>query len=290
MPPDKYQALWISHSSLNDYLRCPRAYYFRYVYRETQTGRRINLITPALATGQAVHDVLESLSKLKTTERFTRSLHDRLDEAWKKVSGKRGGFSNPETEHQFRRRASDMLERVYLHPGPLAKTAVKVKAEKDLPRFWLSEEDNIILCGKIDWLEYLPDTDSVHIIDFKTGRRRAEANSLQLPIYYLLVTNCQKRPVEKASYWYLETDDQLSSQELPDMYQARNRILELACRVKLARQLHQYKCPHAGCPACEPFERLARGEGESVGLDQFGINLYILPEIDEAEDDDSVLL
>ncbi|QQS44706.1 PD-(D/E)XK nuclease family protein [Candidatus Roizmanbacteria bacterium] len=96
----------------------------------------------------------------------------------------------------------------------MARKAVKIK--EDLPHYWLSEEDNIILCGKIDWLEYLPETDSVHIIDFKTSKYDEDGDSLQLPIYYLLVTNTQKREVSKASYWYLERNDDLTEKELPD--------------------------------------------------------------------------
>ena len=70
-----------------------------------------------------------------------------------------------------------MLQRVIKHPGPVAKLAVKIK--QDLPYYWLSEEDNIILCGKIDWLEYLPDQDGVHIIDFKTSKYDEAPQSLQ---------------------------------------------------------------------------------------------------------------
>ena len=55
------------------------------------------------------------------------------------------------------------------NPGPLRNLAVKIKS--DLPSYWLSEEDNIMLCGKIDWLEYLKEEDAIHIIDFKTGKK-----------------------------------------------------------------------------------------------------------------------
>ena len=36
--------------------------------------------------------------------------------------------------------------------------------------FFISGEENIILCGKIDWLEYVPSDGSLRVIDFKTGR------------------------------------------------------------------------------------------------------------------------
>lgn len=275
MPKDPYSATWVSHSSINDYLRCPMVYYYRYVYKNPQTGHKINFISPALATGQAVHEVLESLSKLKTDERFLKPLHQRLAQTWIRISGKKGGFRNQEIEHRYRKRAEAMLERVYKNPGPLAKLSVKIKAEKDLPRFWMSDEDNIILCGKIDWLEFLQDSDSVHIIDFKTGRSRESEESLQLPIYFLLASNCQDRPVTQASYWYLETESTPSAQKLPDEYKARNKILEIALRIKLARQWQKFDCPSGGCRLCKPFEKILRGECELVGRDLFGSDIYV---------------
>ena len=87
-----------------------------------------------------------------------------------------------------------------------------------------AEKDDIILCGKIDWLEYMPETDSVHIIDFKTGRGTENSSSLQLPIYHLLVHNCQQRKVVKASYWYLDREDKPSVQKLPDLEKAHDKV------------------------------------------------------------------
>ena len=79
------------------------------------------------------------------------------------------------------------------------------------PNFFLSEEENIILNGKIDWMEYIEEGDSVRVIDFKTGRNKESQGSLQLPIYLvtfkrfakkksfgsgLLVCGLRQRPME----------------------------------------------------------------------------------------------
>src|SRR5258708_7165136 len=142
-----------------------------------------------------------------------------------------------------------MLRRVMAHPGPLKNLAVKIKM--DLPHYWLSEEDDIILCGKIDWLEYFPDTDTVQIIDFKTGKNEEDGTSLQLPIYTLLVANCQKRKATRACYWYLERSDDLTEHSLPDLEESRERVLKVAKEMKLARKLERFKCPDGGCYACK---------------------------------------
>ena len=74
MTGDKYTAVWVSHSSISDFLQCPRAYFLNNVYRDPQTGHKINLMSPPLALGQAVHYVIESLSILNVDKRFTEPL------------------------------------------------------------------------------------------------------------------------------------------------------------------------------------------------------------------------
>ena len=235
----------------------------------------MRIMSPPLALGSTVHQVIEELSTLPTAERLKKSLVLRLDEVWDKVSGKLGGFADIDSEHQYKVRAQEMLRRVMDHPGPLARPAVKMK--ESLPFYWLSEEDNIILCGKIDWMGYLEPTDSIHIIDFKTGKREEDAQSLQLPIYQLLASNCQSRKVEKVSYWYLDRFDEPQAQSLEGTEDPGRKILEVARKIKLHRQLKKFECPTQGCKVCEPYERILKGEGEQVGADEYRNDIYILP-------------
>jgi len=276
MVNDKYTATWVSHSSISDFLKCPRAYYLKNVYKDPRTGHKIQIMKPPLALGQVIHEVLESLSLLPKDRRFDKPLIERFEQAWQKISGKRGGFSNKEEEERYKNRGRAMIERVAKTPGPLKNLAVKINM--DLPHFWLSEEDNIILCGKIDWLEYLPETKSVHIIDFKTGRHDESDNSLQLPIYNLLAVSCQSYSVAKMSYWYLDRDDGLIEKNLSDLEKSRQKVLKVAKEIKLMRQLGRFVCPQGdnGCFACRPMEAILKGEGELVGEDKFGQDVYIL--------------
>ncbi len=288
--PDKYSAVWVSHTSMSDFLKCPRAYYLKNVYKDPKTGHKVQVTSPALALGQVVHEVVESLSVLPTKDRFKESLIAKYDRVWKKISGKRGGFTNPETETRFKKRGEDMLRRVMQHPGPVATLAVKIK--EDLPHYWLSEKDGIILCGKVDWLEYLPDTDSVHIIDFKTSKTEEDTSSLQLPIYHLLVHNTQQRTVSHASYWYLGLNDNLTPKDLPDLELAHQEILEIAKRIKLQRQLEVFPCPQgeSGCFYCKDVERIVKGEGELVGVNEYNQDVYILSRDAAPDEEESVIL
>jgi ATP-dependent helicase/DNAse subunit B len=232
-------------------------------------------MSPPLALGQAVHEVVESLSTVAVEDRFSTSLIERLAIPWEKVSGEKGGFINEDSELTYRTRAENMLRRVMSHPGPLKNLAVKIY--QDLPSYYLSEENNIILCGKIDWLEYLPDSDSVHIIDFKTGKIDEQDDSLQLPIYILIASHLQKRPITKSSYWYIDRSDDPQEVELPSMKQSEDKILKIAKEISLARKLNRFKCPQGnGCHHCRPYEMIIKEKAKLVGINDFKQDVYVL--------------
>ncbi|MFZ2152475.1 MAG: PD-(D/E)XK nuclease family protein [Microgenomates group bacterium] len=290
MAKDKFSAVWVSHSSISSFLECPRGYYLRNVYKDPTTTHKIKIVSPPLSLGAAVHEVVESLSELKTSERFKQPLLEKFEKAWKKVGGKMGGFFDQDTEYKYKVRGEEMIRRVQNNPGPVAELAVKINME--LPYYWLSEEDNIILCGKIDWLKYNADTDSVEIIDFKTSKNEEGVDSLQLPIYNLLVHNCQKRKVDGAWYWYLGINDSLTKKELPELAQSHEKILKVAKQIKLARQLERFKCPNgeSGCRSCRPYEMVLRGEAEHVGQDEYKADVYVINQPSKTDGDDSKIL
>ena len=247
----------------------------------------MTIMSPPLALGQIVHQVIETLSTLPVAERFAEPLMVKFERSWQKVSGMLGGFPDKDTEYRYKKRGEEMLLYLMEHPGPLRNLAVKINM--DLPYFFLSEEDNIILCGKIDWLEYMPDTDSVHIIDFKTSKNEEDPASLQLPIYYLLATNCQKRKITKASYWYLNRNTGPVEKRLPDLEDAGEKVLKIARQIKLSRQLNKFTCHSDGCVVCRPYEAIVRGEGILVGVDDMRRDVYVLKRKGEREKDSTVL-
>ncbi len=268
---DKYTAVWVSHSSMGDFLKCPRAYFLRNMYRNP-AGRKINIVNPHLSLGIAVHEALEGLLNFKAEDRFIKPLINTFEENWKKVSGKVGGFKSEAEEADYKMRATSMIERVDKHRGFLEKLAVKLPAHANNmpPNFYLSEDDNIILSGKIDWLEYVPEDDSVRVIDFKTGKNEENKDSLQLPIYALLLNALQKRKVSGAAYWYIDRNDEPTEMPLPDIDESKKRVLEVALKVKVAREKGEFNCPYGpqGCFACKPFEKILRGEAELVRVDE----------------------
>lgn len=287
MPKDKFSATWVSHSSIADFLSCPRAYFLRNVWKRPETNHKVQIISPALSLGSVVHEVVESLSVLPTDKRFSEPLLPKFEIAWEKFSGKAGGFFDIETEFRFKSRGIEMMNRITKNPGPLKNLAVKINM--DLPYFWIAEDQNIILCGKIDWLEYFKEEDSVRIIDFKTSKTEEREDSLQLPIYLLLATNCQSRKIKEAAYWYLEASDHLSPKKLPDIEQAKEKVLKIAKEIKLARALNKLSCKTGGCRFCEPLEKIFRGEAEFVGVNSFGQDCFAIPFVHSQKSEEIIL-
>lgn len=272
---DEYTATWVSHSSISDFLKCPRSYYLRNVYKNPKTGRKMTIVTPPMALGQAVHEVIESLAVLPVEERLKISLVKKLDPVWLKVTGKKGGFKNHEEEREYKERAVQMLINLQENPGPIVEKAIKIKSKMNLPHYWLNEEDGIILAGKIDWLKYNGNNDSVEIIDFKTGKNEEKEDSLQLPIYLLVASHTQTKKISGASYWYLDRDDGIVEKSLPSEGEAYEKVYKIAKRIQLARKINHFKCPKGGCYACRPYERILKGEGEFVGVSDTRQDVYM---------------
>ena len=282
---DKYNAVWVSHSSMGDFLKCPKAYYLHNVYKDPKTNRKMNIVGPAMSLGLAVHTVLEDLNQYPTEGRLNRDLLADFEKAWDPLSGKIGGFVSAEEETEAKERGKKMIERVIANPGPLSKKTVKLKPTHNNmpPNIILSEEDSIILCGLVDWLEYHDEDDSISIVDFKTGKHEEADDSLQLPIYLLLLSELQKRHIRDAKYWYLEYENEPVVKSLPSIEEAKESVLKVAREVKKVRQNRQFICPRGeeGCFACRPYEKILRGEAEFVGVGGYGQDLYVVKSEDE---------
>ena len=275
MPETNTYPLWVSHTSINDFLSCPRAYYLRHIYKDPRTKRKINIINPAMALGLTVHDVLESLANHKSEERMKQPLLDHYEKAWEHVSGEMGGFRDKDEEQQYKERGRKMILRVVENPGPLTNKALRLPSPDELPpRFLISQEENVLLCGKVDWLEYFPEDDSVHIIDFKTGTKEEKEDSLQLPIYTLLVKYCQKRNIRKLSYWYLERDNEPLEKDLPEIEGAKKKIIDIAKQIKKLRADGRYICIRKGCFSCRPLENILNGRAKWIKASGY-MDVYI---------------
>jgi len=252
---------------MGDFAKCPRLYYLRNMYKESKSGKKIQVVSPYLTLGIAVHDTLEVIRYLPRESRFDKPLTHIFEEIWEGSSGQRGGFKSNDQEKEFRGRGLAMVKRVQDNPGPIASLSTIIKDRGEMvANMWLSEADGLILCGNVDWVEVLPDG-SLHIIDFKTGKNEEDAASLQLQIYLLLAKNNNKRPVTRLSYWYLERDDVPREVNIPDLAGVVEQLVEKGRKIKAARLSEAMECAKGGCKYCLEYEQVVKGETEQVGYD-----------------------
>lgn len=273
--PSNY--LWISHSALRAFERCPQSYYYQYQYRNPDTGNRIQIVNPYFSLGLSVHETIEDLSPLSIEERLNLSLQDQFEKNWKKYSGKKGGFISSKQEEKFKKRGERMIERV-LESGFLEKPSIEI--DETVPSIDLIPEENIKLVGSMDWIQVLPE-DGLHIIDFKTGKSKEGKKSLQLPIYNILANSKLDGKIEKISYWYLESDDELTSRKLDSIDNSLEKIKKKALEIKDHVENNNYPCHYNGrCFACGDYKRIFAGQAEFLGT-QNGKDLYFVYKEDD---------
>jgi len=189
--------IYLSYTSLKDFLKCPRSYYLKDLYKDPKNNYRLQVASPHLSLGSVVHDSVkwfldepEKPTLEQTIEKF-RNL-------WLKFRKKRGGFSSDEEEGNFGRRGLAMIENFVKNWQVLEKAAQGVT----FPKYNLV--DNVILIGNFDYIGQFEDG-SLHVIDFKTGAND-EQDALQLYIYAILAESNLGKSVSEAGFWYLDRD------------------------------------------------------------------------------------
>ncbi len=270
-------AIFISPSTLADFDKCPQLYFYRNVYRSPR-GLKLQLINPALALGQAVHDTLEMFLRLPLKERSQPVLQEKFVFSWSNMAGEKGGFSSSLEEEEYKNRGLEMLNRFWLN-GHFKNTLME-----KIPGFPKAELGNdIILTGKLDWLE--KQGEIYHLVDFKTGKNEEKEDSIQLPIYAVLVANIFKTKQIKASYWYLDKDEEIIDFPLPQLDQTIEMLKNKGEIVKMVRQTNSFRCQSGGesCWACRDMLAIAQGKGKLVSMDPVNRKqeIYILPQKDE---------
>ncbi len=271
-------AVFISPSTLADFNRCPQLYYYRSVYRNPQTGLKIQIITPALALGQTVHDTIERFVSEVTVNKTKEELDKIYEWFWQQVAGEKGGFFSFQAEKTYKERGKQMLARFFKN-----EHCHTVKPTK-LPAFpKLEMGDDIILTGKVDWIE--DKGNFLHIVDFKTGQKEERDDSKQLPIYAILTKGVLKVDEVKVSYWYLDKNDELTDFPLPDLEKEYRHLKQKGMVLKMARLSQSFRCSsgYESCMFCRDFMAVAHGKGKMVAMDTSNRKqeIYVLPPKEE---------
>ncbi len=266
-------AVFISPSTLSDFDKCPQLYYYKSVYRAS-SGLKIQIINPSIALGQVVHEAIDQIVKLPAVQWNKDRLFDIYEYLWKSIEGEKGGFMVSGVEPEFKNRGVEMLERFWANRHFREAEMIKLPT---FPKVDLG--NNLILTGKLDWIE--KNGDFYHVIDFKTGKNDEKADSLQLPIYAVLACGILKSFNIRTSYWYIDRDNSLTDFPLPDINETTRLLVWKGEIIVKARETNSFKCQSGreNCFYCRDIQSVAKGFGKLVAVDttNYKQEIYILP-------------
>lgn len=266
--------IYISYTSLKDFLKCPNSYFLKNIYKDPKTGFRLQIASPYLTLGSTVHDSVKWFLDMQgqvTKEQLIQKYRN----FWLKYRGKRGGFNSLEEEATFGKRGLKMLDNFLNNAKGLEKSAPPVT----FPKYNLVED--IILIGNFDFVGEVPDG-TLHIVDFKTGANDEE-DTLQLYLYAILAEVNLEKPVSKASFWYLDREDAPREIVLDPLEPKLAWLKEKALELKKAIQEGNWVCikglePVERCRDCKDYQAVIEGKGELQFSDyRYKKDIYYLP-------------
>ncbi len=232
--------------------QCPRQYKFHYI---DDLAKIYAKPRPYFTMGDHIHAALKDfLSIVPVEERTVPRLEDLLREKWRR---NRKGFKSLDDEKRWGERALVQV-RWFAQNQDLSVTPLMVE---DYHEAELSPK--ITLIGKIDRVDR-EDGDSLHVIDYKTGKMPEEMDRTQLYIYALILSQEQQLPVTKLSYLYLDAGEfQTLQPTAADLEQAADYVVSMVDRI-----LAEKKYPaiiNSYCGTCD-FLEICPMKEEILGL------------------------
>lgn len=262
-------ALFISYTGLKDYLKCPRSYYLKNVYRNPQTGYRLQIASPFMTLGALVHDAIKwylQTNRVASKDDVIKKYRNH----WLKYRGKKGGFESQEQEAMLGKRGLQMLDNFFA--GSRLEPNLPIY---DFLRYLVN--DKVVMIGKLDFLGELPNG-SLHVLDFKTGSKDEE-DPLQLYIYAILAESNIQKPVSKISYWYLDRDLSFKEAVLDPLEERLEWIKDKCQQIQEAVKVNNWVCSKKEglCRDCRNYQALIDGKGEYIfSDDEYKKEIYFL--------------
>jgi len=283
-------AIYLSHTSLRDFAKCPRAYYLKNLYKDPVSGRKLHIASPYLTLGVTIHDSISWFcsQEVKPTK---EELIQQFRKLWLKYHKKHGGFTSLDEEALFGKRGLEMLDNFYDNSKALKPFVKPVQ----FPKHHLL--DDVILIGNTDYVG-LADDGTLEIVDFKTGIKD-EDTPLQLYIYAILCEANLQREVSSVAFWYLDRHSEPRQVVLDPLETTLTWLQQEAIKVKEAVTRNDWTCKKAPflCRDCREYEALINGLGEFLYADlKFKKDIYFLdrsllpiPAILDEQTDDAAL-
>ncbi len=210
-----------SFSQLETYRYCPAKYLYAYLYQIPVPP------TPQMAFGLDLHACLEAfLRELIETSKVS-SLEE-LIASFKRLHGP-GRYGEGHQDEVYQDLGVKILTEFYKkHDGRWIKPHFVEKP-------FLLRLAGAAIRGVIDRVDPLPEG-GVEIIDYKSGKPKEDATPqerMQLLLYALAVQEVFGLEPRKISFYYLQTNDKLSFEEVsPHLEATRGKILQLVQEIR----------------------------------------------------------
>lgn len=263
--------IFVSYTSLSNFLKCPKSYFYKNIYKDSKTGNRIQITSPHLSLGSTVHDGIKWFVDMEGQvgrDQFIQKFRN----LWLKYTGKRGGFSSREEEAVFGKRGLLMIDNFFKNFKVLEKKHLSI----EFPKYPLFE--NVILMGNFDFIGEKKDG-TLHVLDFKTGVHDEE-DGIQLSIYAILAESNFAKEVTTASFWYLDRDDNPKAIVLDPLEPKLEWLIEKTKELKKALEEDSWVCIKGDkvCFECQNYQAIIDGKGEFQFTDhRYKKDFYFLP-------------
>jgi len=239
-----------SPSKLSMFSQCPKSYHFYYldpIYSQMKNDLKKlpDNIWSFHTLGKAVHNAITLFYHSPPEQRTKEQLKEHLKETWlseviwnkKPPLGKWGGFETLEKERESYRQALQMLDNFI----ELAEIEPEIeylptndfrRSIDDYKNLITTLNEDFAISGKFDLI--VKDDGFLHILDFKTGKKE-DNDHFQLKFYKALAEEKFKKPVKKASFYFLRTCNKKEFDLQEETERIKEEILEKINQIKLTK-------------------------------------------------------
>lgn len=231
-------AYHLSATKLQEYHRCPQAYYFKY-----ERGLKTPAFFKTPLLGKALH---AALAKIYWDWNYTQP---KPPIEWIRTCWER---SYSELSPQLREYGLEVLENYYYESiATLSKLRRPVAVEGRISASWQFCQVNFKITGRYDRLDWLEE--GLELIDYKTNQTikpvEQEDVDLQLGLYYLALEQRYPKTLQRLTLFYIILGEQVTFDVTPQhRHRAIATIGELA--TQLRTDLDWEPCPGEHCRHC----------------------------------------
>ncbi|MEA3442506.1 MAG: PD-(D/E)XK nuclease family protein [Chloroflexota bacterium] len=232
----------LSPSSIATFRQCRLQYKFQYI---DKLGEKYGRAKPYYTMANHVHATLYDLfSLIPPWDRTLETAKTLLQKNWRRY---RVGFRSRTDEKRWAERALGEITRFVAEQDV---TAAPMMLERPIEA---EVSPGVILRGRVDRVDRQPD-DSLHIIDYKTGKLPEEIDWSQLELHALILSHTTPYLVNRLSYFYLLPGIRESKEfDASALQQTAWDVLRVAREIREEKDYNPQ--PGHGCAGCD-FSRI----------------------------------